>query len=62
LLAAVSDRTLPVASFPYGKQICEVEVDAETIEGFGFPRGTLDPGYRPAGQSRLGSRPSRFRS
>jgi carbon-monoxide dehydrogenase large subunit len=29
-LAAVSDRTLPVASFPYGAQVCEVEVDAET--------------------------------
>jgi len=29
-LAAVSDQTLPVASFPYGTQICEVEVDAET--------------------------------
>jgi aerobic carbon-monoxide dehydrogenase large subunit len=29
-LAAVSDRTLPVASFPYGAQICEVEVDPET--------------------------------
>jgi len=29
-LAAVSDQTLPVASFPYGMQICEVEVDAET--------------------------------
>jgi len=29
-LAAVSDQTLPVASFPYGAQICEVEVDAET--------------------------------
>src|SRR5262249_27558584 len=28
--AAVSDQTLPVASFPYGTQICEVEVDAET--------------------------------
>ena len=26
-LAAVSDQTLPVASFPYGTQICEVEVD-----------------------------------
>jgi len=26
----VSDQTLPVASFPYGTQICEVEVDAET--------------------------------
>ena len=30
LLAAVSDQTLPVASFPYGTQICEVEVDPET--------------------------------
>jgi len=29
-LAAMSDQTLPVASFPYGTQICEVEVDAET--------------------------------
>jgi carbon-monoxide dehydrogenase large subunit len=29
-LAGISDRTLPVASFPYGTQICEVEVDAET--------------------------------
>jgi len=29
-LAAVSDQTLPVASFPYGTQICEVEVDAAT--------------------------------
>jgi len=29
-LAAVSDQTLPVASFPYGTQICEVEIDAET--------------------------------
>jgi carbon-monoxide dehydrogenase large subunit len=29
-LAAVSDRTLPVASFPYGTQVCEVEVDIET--------------------------------
>jgi aerobic carbon-monoxide dehydrogenase large subunit len=29
-LAAVSDQTLPVASFPYGTQICEVELDAET--------------------------------
>jgi len=26
----VSDQTLPVASFPYGTQICEVEIDAET--------------------------------
>jgi carbon-monoxide dehydrogenase large subunit len=29
-LAAVSDRTLPVASFPYGTQVCEVEIDPET--------------------------------
>ncbi len=29
-LAAVSDQTLPVASFPYGTQVCEVEVDPET--------------------------------
>ena len=29
-LAAVSDQTLPVASFPYGTHICEVEVDPET--------------------------------
>ena len=29
-LAAVSDRTLPVASFPYGAQVCEVEVDPDT--------------------------------
>ena len=29
-LAAVSDQTLPIASFPYGTQICEVEIDAET--------------------------------
>jgi aerobic carbon-monoxide dehydrogenase large subunit len=29
-LGAVSDQTLPVASFPYGAQICEVEVDAES--------------------------------
>ncbi len=29
-LAGVSDQTLPVASFPYGAQVCEVEVDAET--------------------------------
>ena len=29
-LAAVSDQTLPVASFPYGAQVCEVEVDIET--------------------------------
>ena len=29
-LAAVSDQTFPVASFPYGTQVCEVEVDPET--------------------------------
>jgi carbon-monoxide dehydrogenase large subunit len=29
-LAGISDQTLPVASFPYGTQICEVEADAET--------------------------------
>jgi carbon-monoxide dehydrogenase large subunit len=29
-LGAISDQTLPLASFPYGTQICEVEVDAET--------------------------------
>ena len=29
-LGGISDQTLPVASFPYGTQICEVEVDAET--------------------------------
>jgi len=29
-LAGISDQTLPVASFPYGTQICEVDVDAET--------------------------------
>ncbi len=29
-LAGISDQTRPVASFPYGTQICEVEVDAET--------------------------------
>ncbi|MGH7043464.1 MAG: xanthine dehydrogenase family protein molybdopterin-binding subunit [Acetobacteraceae bacterium] len=29
-LAAVCDETLPVASFPYGAQVCEVEVDPET--------------------------------
>ncbi len=29
-LGAVSDQTIPVASFPYGAQVCEVEVDAET--------------------------------
>ena len=29
-LAAISDQTVPVASFPYGTQVCEVEVDPET--------------------------------
>ena len=29
-LAAVADETIPVPSFPYGTQICEVEVDPET--------------------------------
>jgi aerobic carbon-monoxide dehydrogenase large subunit len=29
-LAGVSDETLPVASFPYGTQVCEIEVDPET--------------------------------
>jgi aerobic carbon-monoxide dehydrogenase large subunit len=31
-LAGISDQTLPVASFPYGTQVCEVEVDGETGE------------------------------
>src|SRR5258707_2607488 len=31
-LAAISDQTLPVASFPYGTQVCEVEVDPDTGE------------------------------
>ena len=29
-LAGISDQTIPVASFPYGTQVCEVEVDPET--------------------------------
>jgi aerobic carbon-monoxide dehydrogenase large subunit len=29
-LAGICDETLPVASFPYGTQVCEVEVDPET--------------------------------
>ncbi len=29
-LGAISDQTLPVASFPYGTQVCEVEVDVDT--------------------------------
>jgi carbon-monoxide dehydrogenase large subunit len=31
-LAGISDQTRPVASFPYGTQICEVEVDPEAGE------------------------------
>jgi hypothetical protein len=31
-LAGISDQTLPVPSFPYGTQVCEVEVDPETGE------------------------------
>jgi carbon-monoxide dehydrogenase large subunit len=31
-LAGISDQTLPVASFPYGTQVCEVEVDPDTGE------------------------------
>src|SRR5262249_16440699 len=29
-LAGISDQTIPVASFPYGAQVCEVEIDPET--------------------------------
>ena len=29
-LAGICDEVLPVASFPYGTQVCEVEVDVET--------------------------------
>jgi aerobic carbon-monoxide dehydrogenase large subunit len=29
-LGAVADETIPVASFPYGTQVCEVEVDPDT--------------------------------
>ena len=29
-LTGISDQTLPVASFPYGTQVCEVEVDPDT--------------------------------
>jgi carbon-monoxide dehydrogenase large subunit len=31
-LAGISDQTLPVASFPYRTQVCEVEVDPDTGE------------------------------
>jgi carbon-monoxide dehydrogenase large subunit len=29
-LAGISDQTIPIASFPYGTQVCEVEIDPET--------------------------------
>lgn len=29
-LAGISDQTIAIASFPYGSQVCEVEVDPET--------------------------------
>jgi carbon-monoxide dehydrogenase large subunit len=29
-LGAISDETIPLASFPYGTQICEVEIDPDT--------------------------------
>jgi carbon-monoxide dehydrogenase large subunit len=37
-LAGICDEVIPVASFPYGTQICEVEVDADTgaVEIVGF--------------------------
>jgi carbon-monoxide dehydrogenase large subunit len=37
-LAGICDEVNPVASFPYGTQVCEVEVDAETgaVEIVGF--------------------------
>jgi aerobic carbon-monoxide dehydrogenase large subunit len=37
-LAGICDEVLPVASFPYGTQVCEVEVDVETgaVEVVGF--------------------------
>jgi carbon-monoxide dehydrogenase large subunit len=37
-LAGICDEVLPVASFPYGTQVCEVDVDAETgaVEVVGF--------------------------
>src|SRR6202008_2789700 len=37
-LAGICDEALPVASFPYGTQLCEVEVDADTgaVEIVGF--------------------------
>jgi aerobic carbon-monoxide dehydrogenase large subunit len=37
-LAGICDEVLPVASFPYGTQVCEVEVDVDTgaVEVVGF--------------------------
>jgi carbon-monoxide dehydrogenase large subunit len=37
-LAGICDEVLPVASFPYGTQVCEVEVDVETgaVDVVGF--------------------------
>jgi carbon-monoxide dehydrogenase large subunit len=37
-LAGICDEVIPVASFPYGTQICEVEVDSDTgaVEIVGF--------------------------
>jgi carbon-monoxide dehydrogenase large subunit len=37
-LAGICDEVIPVASFPYGTQICEVEVDTDTgaVEIVGF--------------------------
>jgi aerobic carbon-monoxide dehydrogenase large subunit len=37
-LAGICDEVIPVASFPYGTQVCEVEVDVETgaVEIVGF--------------------------
>jgi carbon-monoxide dehydrogenase large subunit len=37
-LAGIGDETLRIASFPYGTQVCEVEVDADTgaVEIVGF--------------------------
>jgi len=45
-LAGISDQTLPVASFPYGAQVCEVEVDAETgaVEISAMPQSTMSAG------------------
>jgi CO/xanthine dehydrogenase Mo-binding subunit len=39
----ISDQKLPVASFPYGTQVCEVEVDPETgeVQIVHWPRWTM---------------------